>query len=314
MKLSVVIPVYNSSECLVELMRRFDKVLSGLDHDSELIFIDDCSPDESWQVLQKLVGEYSNVTAVQLMRNFGQAKATLCGLALTTGEYVITMDDDLQHPPEEVPKLIQYMEEHKGMDCAFGCFATKKHARYRNFASQIIRKVNGWSFRLPKDIHASTFRIMRNSVAKSVSANQTSCPSITALIYGTTQRVVSLPVQHNARYAGRSNYTLSKQFRLAFDNICNVSMLPLQAVSVFGMGMCGCSLIYTLVILVRSVMGNIAVPGWTTLTILVAFFSGIILLSLGVIGEYLVRVLREVRGEPQFVVRQTISGAPKEND
>ncbi len=222
------------------------------------------------------------------------------------------MDDDLQHPPEEVPRLIQYMEEHKEMDCAFGCFATKKHAGYRNFASQIIRKVNAWSFRLPKDIHASTFRIMRNSVAKAVSANQTSCPSITALIYGTTQRVISLPVRHDARYAGRSNYTLAKQFRLAFDNICNVSMLPLQAVSVFGMSMCGFSLVYALIVFLKYTFGRISIQGWTTLTILVAFFSGIILLSLGIIGEYLVRVLREVRGEPQYVVRRTVSGAPKE--
>ena len=147
---------------------------------------------------------------------------------------------------------------------------------------------------------------MRRPVAAALATHGTANPAIPALVYGTTRRIISIPVEHAPRHAGESNYTLSKQLRLALDNICNVSMLPLRAVSVMGLAICFLGAVFVVNVLVRYMLGRIGVAGWTTVVILVSFFSGITLLSLGIIGEYMVRVLREVHGAPRYVERETI--------
>ena len=305
-KYSIIIPVYKSEECLEELLRQLADVFSPISKEYEIILVNDASPDNSWKVIEKLVNEYEQLSAITMMRNVGQARATLCGFSYATGEIVITMDDDLQHRPDQLPILIEKLESTPELDCVFGSYRKKKHAGYRNIGSKVIKWINAKAFGLPSNIEASSFRVMRLSLAKAILQNTTKNPSITALIYQNTHNVISIPIEHSDRFAGVSNYTLAKQFKLAFDNICNVSTLPLKIVSLLGFVFCIIAVLLSAVIFTRYLFGQIKVPGWTTVVILISFFSGVILLSLGIQGEYLVRILQEVKGGTIYTPRKII--------
>ena len=305
-EISVVIPVYNSSGCLGELLRQLTQQMEDIGKSYEVILVDDASPDDSWQVIKDLAPQYPMVMAIRLMRNGGQAFATLCGLENARGEIVITMDDDLQHPPDQIPKLLDTLKSTPDTDCVFGYFEEKKHAAYRNLGSRAIRWINARAFGLPSGVRASSFSAIRKQLADAIVMQRTRNPAISVLLYGSTQQIASVPVQHQERFSGESNYTLAKQFRLALDVICNVSMLPLRAVSLLGMTICLLSGVLVAFFLCRYFAGQTGVAGWTTVVILISFFSGVILLSLGVIGEYLVRILREVRGGPRFTIREMV--------
>jgi len=302
--ISVVIPVYNSGSCLPELARRLTTVLRTLGREHEVILVDDGSTDNSWEVIRDLTASYPGLGGIRLMHNEGQANATLCGLAHVSGEIVATMDDDLQHRPDQLPRLIDALEEDPRLDCVLGRFEEKHHAFYRNWGSALIRAINALAFRLPKGVRSSAFRVMRRPVADALVRHGTANPAIPVLLFGTTRRVRSLPIEHAPRHSGRSTYSLAKQFRLALDNICNATMLPLRVVAGIGLATCGLSVALLAAYLIRFLMGKIGVPGWTTVVVLVTFFSGVILLSLGVIGEYMVRVLREVRQRPNYFIRE----------
>jgi len=305
-ELSVVIPVYNSSDSLPHLLEQLTRQLEELGRRYEVILVDDDSADRSWEVIKELAPEHPHLLAVRLMRNSGQAGATLCGLARARGEIVVTMDDDLQHPPDQLPKLLRTLETQPQIDCVFGCFAKKRHAAYRNLGSRILHWVNARAFGFPKDLRPSSFRAMRRSLALAILQHRSASPVILALVCRSTRRISSVRVDHAQRRAGKSNYSLSKQIRLALDDICNVSMLPLRVVSAVGAATCLLGVLLVAVVLLRYALGQITVPGWTTVVILVSFFSGIILLSLGIIGEYLARVLREVQGAAGELERERI--------
>jgi len=305
-KYSIVIPIYKSEDCLEELLRQLTKVFSSSKKVYEIILVNDASPDNSWEIIKDLTGKYEQISAITMMRNVGQARAILCGLSYATGEIIITMDDDLQHRPDQLSILIEKLESTPELDCVFGCYKKKKHSGYRNFGSKVIKWINAKAFGLPNNIEASSLRIMRLSLVKAILQNTTQSPSITALIYQNSHNVISIPIEHSDRFAGVSNYTLSKQFKLAFDNICNVSTLPLKIVSLLGFVFCIIAILLSLIIFIRYTFGQIKVPGWTTVVVLISFFSGIILLSLGIQGEYLVRILQEVKGGTLYTPRKII--------
>ena len=306
--ISVVIPLYRSGNCISALLEQLTAVLNDLKRSYEVILVDDGSPDDTWEIVRGAIPAYPQVTAIQLMRNRGQAFATLCGLSHARGQIVITMDDDLQHPPGEVPRLLAELEGNRDLDCVFGCFLEKRHAAYRNFGSQVMRRVMQKAFNLPRDFRSSTFRVMRRTLVRAVLDHRTANPALAALIFDSTSRFKSVVVEHAPRYAGKSNYTLAKQIRLALDGICNVSVFPLRAIFVAGMAACGLSVVLIGKFLYEYSTGAAGAAEWTTVVALLSFFAGLILLSLGIFGEYLVRILREVRGAPPYVERERIRG------
>lgn len=303
-EISVVVPVYKSSACLEELLKQLTAQLESMSKSHEILLVEDCSPDDSWELIKQLAPHYPNMRAFHLMRNSGQAKATLCGLAHARGEIVFTIDDDLQHRPDQIPRLIEALERDPTLDCVFGVFREKKHAWYRNLGSRLLRWMNHSAYHLPASTRTSSFRALRRSLVQVMIQYQTRTPTILALILESTKRIDSVEVDHADRFAGQSNYTLGRQLLLAFDNICNVSMLPLRLVTFMGIVFCALSLVMVLVVLIQKLTGNIGIPGWTTVVILVSFFSGVIMLSLGIIGEYLARIIREVRGSPPYLIRE----------
>jgi polyisoprenyl-phosphate glycosyltransferase len=308
---SVVIPVYNSSKCLSELEKRLSRVLNDLHGGYEVILVDDGSSDDSWQVIVDIVSNNYKFRAAQLMKNCGQTRATIVGIGMATGDVVITMDDDLQHDPECIPEILTEMLKKDNCDCIYAYFPDKKHVGYRNVASRVISFINTQATGGKRPVRLSSFRFMRKEIARIVSTNSSTHPSIAATIFACTDRILYIPVTHKERFSGRSNYTLSKQFRIALDNICNVSMLPLRAISATGLIASGISAILFCYIIFKYLHGGITVAGWTSTVVLITFFSGLILLALGIIGEYMVRILREVQDFRGAPVRQCI-GFPRQ--
>jgi len=304
-RISVVIPVYRSGRWLGDLAQAIADALRPQCRDYEIIFVDDSSPDDTWEEVAALARANPKVKGLHLMSNEGQTKATLCGLAHASGDVVITMDDDFQHAPDEMHKLLAALREHPDIDCVHGCFEEKKHVLYRNLGSRLVHKINERAFRLPRGVTSSGFRAMRRPVVDAVLAHRSLNPALPVLIFGSTRRVMSIPVKHAVRRGGRSNYTLAKQFRLAFDDICNATMAPLRAVSAVGLVACGLSMLLGIYYGVEFAMGNIRQPGFVTIVLLLIFFSGTILLALGIMGEYMARVLREVSRRPLYIVRES---------
>jgi polyisoprenyl-phosphate glycosyltransferase len=302
--ISVVIPTYRNAIGLPMLAERLTGVLRGLEKPWEVILVDDCSPDDTWGVIEQLSAQYSGIRGIQLARNLGQARATLCGINLAAGEIVATMDDDLQHAPELLPLLVSELDSDNGYDAVFAWFPDKKHSRLSNFGSRVIRYLNAQAFGLGST-KISSYRLMRKQVADFIRTNTSTIGTAGTLVLAATKHIKSVPVEHHDRAFGNSNYTFASQLRFALTNLFAVSLLPLRFISWLGIATAIASAIMVLTILVRYFTTGFGVPGWATLVILVTFFSGIILLSLGVIGEYLVRVLRELQYTRSFSVRKT---------
>lgn len=302
---SIVIPVYNSEASLLVLAEQLTQVFDGLGKDYEIILVNDCSPDDSWEVIRSIANKNQRFRGVLLARNIGQAKATLCGIGMARGNVVITMDDDLQHDPHLIPFLLKELDSDNGYDALFAYFPQKKHSHIRNLTSRLISLLNSQAFGF-KDVRVSSFRLMRRHIATFVRENRSSVATVGALVLAATNQVKSVPVRHRKRTYGKSNYTLFRQLRLAVKNIIGVSMLPLRLISSLGLFTATFSGFLTVYFLIKYLTSGISVAGWTSIVVLLTFFSGLILLSLGVIGEYLVRVLRELQYPNDTSIRETI--------
>jgi undecaprenyl-phosphate 4-deoxy-4-formamido-L-arabinose transferase len=306
--LSVVIPVYNSAPIMPQLLARLCKVLDGLDMTYEIVMVDDGSPDDSWcelSALQKLYPE--KITAVQLMRNYGQHNALMCGFRHTRGKLIVTMDDDLQHPPEEIPKLLKAIQSND-CDLVYGCYDKKKHPMLKNTGSAIVNTFFRHVFRLPVTITA--FRIFRRELLDAILGYTRPFTFIDGLLAWNTRRVGTTTVEHHPRPVGRSGDTLHKMITLALNLFTNFSLLPLQIVSLVGSFAAACGLLTGFYYLVRHFTGSITTPGYASIIVSILTLGGLQLLGLGIIGEYLGRLHLNVNAKPQYWERQVLSASP----
>jgi len=303
--ISVVIPVYNSALALPLLVERLRLVLDALNQPWEVILVCDSSPDHSWRVINCLVSQHQGFRGILLARNMGQAQATLCGIRATTGDIIVTMDDDLQHEPEALPQLLAALNSEEGYDAVFAWFPHKHHSPWRNLGSRLIHSLNAQAF-AADHLRLSSYRLMRRPVADFIRTNPSSVATPGTMILAATRHVKSVPIQHQPRYSGHSNYTLGRQFRLALINLIAVSLLPLRLIVGLGVTTIGCSLLMLLVSLVCYLVNGFGLSSWGVLVILITFFAGLILFALGIVGEYLVRVLRELQYTDAVPVRCTI--------
>ncbi|NQU26388.1 MAG: glycosyltransferase family 2 protein [Candidatus Nealsonbacteria bacterium] len=301
---SVVIPVYQSEQTLLPLVTRLRDVFAEMGVGYEIVLVDDASADDSWKVMQRLRSEYSGVKIIQHMRNFGQHKAILCGLRHSTGEFVIGMDDDLQHPPEEIPKLLEALEGDEETDVVVGAYETKRHSWLRNLGSWAVNRITSRVFGIDPNLKMTSFYILRRSVVKEMANATCNNPRISQLLLLTTNRIKNVRVAHHARQNGLSGYSFSRLVTDALDNILSNSSLPLQLVSYLGFGCSLMSFVVSICYLCKYLFGTITVPGWTTIILLLLFFFGIVLFSLGVVGEYLIRILRQVQQPSRCTIRQ----------
>lgn len=307
--LSIVVPVYNSQATVGELQERIAATLQRIGVPAEVIYVDDGSHDDVWSVLQRLTRQYANVRAIRLGRNFGQGGAVLCGLAHARHDLVVTLDDDLQNAPEDIFTLYRRMSAAPELDVVFGVPKHKKqHGPIRNLGSRFLAYVDRVSAGSDYDEGTSSFRIMRRSVVDAVLRLRLPRPALAPMIFAVSRFIGSEPVEHHPRKVGRSGYTGMRLVKLAITRIIMSTSLPLRLLAYFGVaGLVGCFTAGAAV-LAGHVVGVIKQPGWTTLVLLQ--FAGISLnfLGMGLLGEYLFRLLGTVQGLPQYVVRETLSG------
>lgn len=292
-KVSVVIPVYRSEESLEALVARLLAVFEKMGRDCEIVLVDDCSPDNSWNVLKDLKQRHDKaLTIVRLATNSGQHNAILCGFSLVTGDVVVTMDDDLQNPPEELPKLVEAVDG--GYDLAIGAYDSKKHSTARNASGEMIDWIQRRMFHLPADFQLTSFRAVRRGVVDQVCRMGGVFPYVTCMLLSNTSRYTNVSVRHDARPFGRSNYTLKRSLSLALNLLISYSALPLYFVGALSGVAFLFSLAYGMVILVRTLLFGTAVPGWASTVVILTFFNAQVLLSLLIVFTYISRIHQQI--------------------
>ena len=302
---SVVVPVYNSEHTLIELHERLAAVFDKTLHQPfELILVDDGSKDKSYEVMQQLRAADKRVRIIQMARNFGQHPALFCGFSHVKGDFVITMDDDLQHPPEEIPKLIKVMNERDDVDAIIASYEGRKHGPIRRLGT----KVSVWatSKMLGKDpnLQITSFRLLRRFLVDAIVQTNTYQPQIGNLLVQTSNRIINVPVEHAARAYGHSGYTFKRLLHDLIYDITAHTAFPLILVRNIGIISFVVALIMGLFFFIRYLIFSTSVQGWTSLMLVMLAFFGLTLLSIGIIGNYLMNILNEAKKLPHYVVRR----------
>jgi undecaprenyl-phosphate 4-deoxy-4-formamido-L-arabinose transferase len=301
LELSVVVPVYRSAGTLPVLLLRLRAALAALAVPYEIILVDDGSPDDSWEVMRRVqAADPHGLTIVQLMRNYGQHNALMCGFRRARGRFVVTLDDDLQNPPEEIGTLYRAITE-RNHDLVYGRYPRKKHEAWRNLGSSIVNAFFRRVFRYP--VRVTSFRIIRRELVESTFAYAMHFTFIDGLLAWNTQRISAVPVEHHERAGGRSGYSLAKLLTLSLNLFTNFSLAPLQFISCCGVLSAVLGLLAAGYYLLQYFLANITVPGYASLMIALLVLGGIQLLSLGVMGEYLGRLHLNVNRKPQYTER-----------
>jgi len=302
MKISVVVPVYNGSDTLPMLVDELGKVLPGVADEFELVLVNDGSPDQSWQIISTLAQSHPWVRGIDLMRNYGQHIATLCGVREARYEVIVIMDDDLQNPPCEIPKLLEKLAE--GHDVVYGVARRRQQAWWKTLASVVVKRAIAYvmGLRTVRDIGA--FKAFRADLRKAFEDFRSPDVLLDVLLSWGTSRFASVPVDEAPRTVGKSNYNLFKLIKVSLLVLTSYTTIPLRFASIvgflftlFGMGV----LVYVLTIYFTA--GSI--PGFPFLASTVIIFSGVQLFALGIIGEYLARVFERTGGKHTYVIGRT---------
>jgi len=301
---SVVIPVYNSENIVKETVLRAIQFFTSNSYLYEIILVNDGSRDESWSVISDLATNNEHVVSINLLHNYGQHNANLCGFREAKGDYVITMDDDLQNPPEEIEKLIVTALD--GYDLVIGRFKEKKHSFYRRIGSKIVGRIIRKVFRSDKGLVLTNFRIIRRDVIDRVCSYKSRLPYIPGLVLMFSNNRANVYVEHHQRKEGESNYSIYKIMKLVSTILFNYSSLPLRIMAGFGFFVSVFSLTLALYYFFSAFIAGTSVPGWSTLVILLSFFNGILILLVSIVGEYVVRLLRESGSSESYYIKDIL--------
>ena len=303
LEFSVVIPVFNEESNLRILYDRLSGVMQGLGKTYEIIYVDDGSTDDSFQVLCDLHSQDNHVKVIRLTRNFGQHPAVMAGFNIAVGEIVITIDADLQNPPEEIPKLIGKLNE--GYDIVFGVFLKRKHSAFRRAGSKFAKWV--LSRIVPVETtNLSGFRALRSYTIDQLKLLNEKGKFLDGLLCWMGYKVGTVEVTHGERHSGKTKYTQLKLIRLWLDLVISFSDLPLKFAMLLGAVFGIIGLIMAVVYFIYYFMYGFTVPGFTTTIILITVFAGVQLLCLGIIGEYIGRMNLQIKKRPDYIVRERI--------
>jgi glycosyltransferase involved in cell wall biosynthesis len=301
--LSIVVPVYCGEATLgplVDALRALD-IGGGL----EIVLVVDGSPDDSLDVAKRLAaGPGAPITVISLSRNFGEHNAVMAGLARARGDFVITMDDDLQNPPGEVKRLYEACRD-GGYDAVYTYYEEKQHEAWRNWGSRFTNWCADRLIDKPKGLYLSSFRCLNAFVRERIVASYDGpYPYVDGLIFQVTQNVGRLQVDHLARAEGRSNYTLRRLLRLWLSMFLNFSVMPLRLATLFGLGFGFLGALAAAIVIVEAIISDKPPQGWASLMVAVLVLAGVQLVVIGVIGEYLGRMFLAVNRKPQYLVRE----------
>lgn len=305
MLVSIVIPCYNSEKTIAKVVEMVMDEFSRFDgYDCEFVLVNDNSRDGTFDEIKRLGAQYPNVHGLNLMRNFGQHNALMCAMNYTNGDYVLGMDDDMQTHPSQIKLLINKMEE--GYDLVYGIYKKHKNGVFKNFTSWFNKVTSDILLGRPKEIQSSNFwlitRAVRDEVIKYTSFN----PYVDGIFYRTTHKIGNVVVEHYKREVGKSNYTLKKMMKLWMAYF-NYSVVPLRIASVLGIGSAGLGFIIGVITVIRKLLDPAMTAGWASIICVIMVFGGLILFVLGIIGEYIGKIMMTINNAPQYIVREKVN-------
>ena len=301
MKLSICIPVYNGAQTIDDLVK--DIQVNLFDYELEVILVNDGSKDNSVEICVGLAKQYDFVKFINLRKNFGEHNAVLCGLNYSTGDYVAIIDDDFQNPPSEIIKLLNVALSHDH-DVVYSKYEEKKHHWFRNLGSALNDKVATYLLNKPQDLYLSSFKLIKKEVVEEIIKYRGPFPYIDGLVLRVTDSIGTEYVEHSKRINGESNYTLRKLISLWLNMFVNFSIKPLRIATVVGIIISFFSFLFGISFILEKVLYPDTAIGWTSLMVAVLFLSGIQLVFLGIIGEYLGKQYLDQNGTPPYVVKQ----------
>lgn len=300
--LSIVVPVYRSAQILPQLVDQIHAEMckEGLVDSFELLLVNDASTDSSWEVIRSLALKYTFIKGISLRRNFGQHNAIMAGLNYVNGDFVILMDDDLQHPPNAIGDMVRALSE--GYDVCYTNYLNRQHVIWKKLGSRFNDWVATHLLGKPKGLYLSSFKAIRKEVVEEIVKYDGPYAYIDGLILDVTRFITTIPIEHQARHEGEGNYNLRRSFSLWMKMATSFSVLPLRLASYAGFALAALSLVMIAFIIVLKFLHPEYPRGWTSLIATVLFIGGIQTLCIGMMGEYLGRTYLKLNNKPQFVV------------
>ena len=308
--ISVVVPVYNSESSLQTLVERLSSTLQTQSDKFEILLINDGSGDNSWGVVEALAKSFEFVKGINLMRNYGQHNALLAGIRAAEYDTIITIDDDLQHPPEEIPKLLEKLTD--DYDVVYGTSKSGSHSLWRNMASRITKIALSTVMNVETARKVSAFRLFRTQLRDAFVDYRGPKPIIDVLLTWSTTRFTAVEVKHEARHVGKSNYTFSKLLQHAMNMATGFSTLPLRVASILGFVFTVFGFLVLLYVVVIYLLSGTPVAGFPFLASIIAIFSGVQLFALGIIGEYLARMHIRMMDRPSYIIRRKLQDSTED--
>lgn len=305
MLISVVIPCYNSEASIERVVEAtIEEFKKMKQYDYEFVLVNDHSKDGTFQAITRLAQKYPFVKGVDLMRNFGQHNALMAAFHYTEGDYIVGMDDDFQTHPSQMPKLIEKIQE--GYDLVYGQYGKRKNSLLKNLSSWFNKVTVRILIGRPKDVVSSNFWVIIKAVRNELVNYTNYNPYVDALFYRTTHNIADVPIEHFKRESGTSNYTFSKLVHL-WMAYWNYSVVPLRLSSIMGMCFAGVGFLSAIVTFIRKLLNPAMTAGWASIICLMTMFFGLVLMVLGIIGEYLGKIMLSINNTPQYIVRSTLN-------
>ena len=308
--ISFVIPCYRSEHTLENVVAEICETMGNLEQYShEIILVNDCSPDGTWEVIRRLCRENSCIRGINFARNFGQHAALMAGLRQSVGEYVVCLDDDGQTPADEVGKLLNKLEE--GYDAVYASYAHKQHSLFRNLGSKVNELMTRIMLEKPRELYISSYFAVRRFVVEDMIRYENSYPYVIGLVLRATKNITNVEVNHRERQEGSSGYTLKKLLGLWFNGFTAFSVKPLRIATCIGCLSAGVGFLYGLYTIVKRLFNPQVPMGFSSIMAAIVFFGGMIMIMLGLIGEYIGRIYISLNNSPQYVIRECINGEDK---
>lgn len=304
---SFVIPCYRSEQTIGGVVEEINSTMADLpQYTYEIILVNDASPDNTFEAIRDLCQKQSNICGINLAKNFGQHAALMAGFHYVHGEIVVCLDDDGQTPANEVGKLLNGIEE--GADVVYARYATKQHSAFRNFGSKVNELMTRVMLGKPKELYISSYFAAKRFVVEEMTRYQNPYPYVIGLVLRSTKKIINVEVTHREREVGTSGYTIGKLLNLWFNGFTAFSVKPLRLATVMGIASACVGFLYGIYTIIKKFVNPDVVIGFSALMAAVVFFGGLILLMLGIIGEYIGRIYISLNNSPQYVIRESIDG------
>ena len=302
---SFVIPCYRSEQTITGVVEEITQTMGQLPgYTFQIILVNDCSPDDTFQIIRQLCGQYDNLIGINLARNFGQHSAIMAGLHYATGDICVFLDDDGQTPANEVEKLLDAIAA--GADVAMASYDHKMHSHFRNWGSKVNECMMHIMLRKPRELFVSSYFAVKRFVADSMLQYSNSYPYLPGLLLRATKNIVNVPVHHREREVGTSGYTLKKLLGLWFNGFTAFSVVPLRAATAVGVASAFVGFIYGIYTIIRKLVDPNILLGFSSIMAAILFIGGMLMIMLGLVGEYIGRIYISLNNSPQYVVREAI--------